>query len=64
MSAWVNMTSEAFAVLVGGERGLCYMIAKGAALAVTFWLKYLDAIFVRTERSHRISGMLCAEATK
>lgn len=64
MSAWVNMTSETFAVLVGGERGLRYMMAKGAALAATFWLKYLDALFVRTERSHRISGMLCAEATK
>jgi SAM-dependent methyltransferase len=64
MSAWVNMTAETFAVMVAGERGFGYVAAKGAALLPIFWLKYLDALFVRAERSHRIAGMLCAEAVK
>ncbi len=64
MTAWVNMTAETFAVIIGGERGLPYVIAKGAALAPIFWLKYFDALFVRLRRTHRISGMLCAVARK
>lgn len=64
MTAWVNMTAESFAVIVAGERGLWYMAAKGLAMLPIFWLKYLDAIFGRMERSHRIAGMLNAIATK
>ncbi len=64
MTAWVNMTSETFAVLVAGDRGLGYMAAKGLALLPIFWLKYLDAIFIRSRHAHRISGMLCAVAVK
>jgi SAM-dependent methyltransferase len=64
MTAWVNMTAELFAVVAAGERGLAYVIAKGAALLPIFWLKYLDALIVRAERSHRIAGMLNAVAKK
>lgn len=64
MTAWVNMTAETFAIMVGGERGTAYVVAKGLALLPIFWLKYLDALFVRADRSHRIAGMLCAQAIK
>ncbi|MBB4639748.1 class I SAM-dependent methyltransferase [Rhizorhapis suberifaciens] len=64
MTALINMTAETFAVLIGGERGLGYVTAKGLILLPIFWLKYLDAIFIRMKRSHRISGMLCALAEK
>ncbi|HTI67145.1 MAG TPA: class I SAM-dependent methyltransferase [Caulobacteraceae bacterium] len=64
MTAWTNMTAETFAVMVGGERGLAYVLAKGVAMLPIFWLKYLDALFVRAERSHRIAGMLCATAVR
>jgi SAM-dependent methyltransferase len=64
MTAWVNMTAETFAVMVAGERGFFYLAAKAAILVPIFWLKYLDALFVRAERSHRVAGMLCALATK
>ena len=63
-TAWVNMTAESFAVLVAGERGTGYMAAKALALLPIFWLKYLDAIFGRMTRSHRIASMLCAIGTK
>jgi hypothetical protein len=29
-----------------------------------FWIKYLDALTVRAERSHRIAGMLCATVVR
>lgn len=64
MTALVNMFAETFAVIVGGSRGFCYVAAKGIALLPTFWLKYLDYFFITLERSHRIAGMLCAQATK
>jgi len=64
VTAWVNMTAESFAVLVAGERGTGYIAAKALAMLPIFWLKYLDAIFGRLERSHRIAGMLCAIAVK
>lgn len=64
MTAWVNMTAESFAVIVAGERGTAYMAAKALAMLPIFWLKYLDAIFGRMKRSHRIAGMLCAIAVK
>lgn len=64
MTAWVNMTAETFAVMVGGERGLGYVIAKGLALLPIFWLKFLDRFTVGADRAHRVSGMLCAIATK
>jgi SAM-dependent methyltransferase len=64
MTAWVNMTSETFAVMVGGERGVPYIVAKALALLPIFWLKYLDVFCVRAERSHRIAGLLCATAVK
>jgi len=64
MSAWVNMTAETFAVMLAGERGLAYVVAKGCALLPIFWLKYLDIFFARTQRAHRLAGMLCAQAVK
>lgn len=64
MTAWVNMTAETFAVLVAGERGAGYVLAKGLALLPIFWIKYLDALTVRAERSHRIAGMLCATVVR
>lgn len=64
MTAWVNMTSETFAVLVGGDRGVAYVIAKAAALLPIFWLKYLDVFFIRSAHAHRVAGLLCAEAVK
>ena len=64
MTAWVNMTAESFAVIIAGERGLGYMAAKALVMLPIFWLKYLDSIFGRMERSHRIAGMLCAIAIK
>jgi SAM-dependent methyltransferase len=64
MTAWVNMTAETFAVIVAGERGLGYVAAKGLALLPIFWLKYLDTLFVRSGRAHRIAGMLCATGNK
>lgn len=64
MSAWINFTAESFAVIVAGERGLGYIVAKALAMLPIFWLKYLDAFFSRMERSHRIAGMLCAIAVK
>ena len=64
MTAWVNMTAETFAVMIAGERGTPYVVAKGLALLPIFWLKYLDAIFIKAKRSHRIAGMLCAQAVK
>jgi SAM-dependent methyltransferase len=63
-TAWVNMTAESFAVLLAGERGAGYVAAKAFALLPIFWLKYFDVFFGRTERSHRIAGMLCAVATR
>lgn len=64
VTAWVNMTAESFAVVVAGERGTGYLAAKALAMLPIFWLKYLDTIFGRMERSHRIAGMLCAIAVK
>lgn len=64
MTAWTNMTAETFAVMAAGERGMGYVVAKGLAMLPIFWLKYLDFLFVKAERSHRISGMLCATAVK
>ena len=64
VTAWVNMTAESFAVLFAGERGTGYLAVKAIVMLLIFWLKYLDAIFGRMERSHRIAGMLCAIAVK
>ena len=64
MTAWVNMTAETFAVMVAGERGTGYLVAKSIALLPIFWLKYIDALLVKAERSHRVAGMLCALAVK
>jgi SAM-dependent methyltransferase len=64
MTAWVNMTAETFAVLLAGERGTAYLVAKAVALLPIFWLKYLDRFFVKSSQSHRVSGLLCATATR
>ena len=64
MTAWVNMTAETFAVMLAGERGMTYLTVKAVALLPIFWLKYLDRFFVKFPRSHRVSGMLCATATR
>jgi SAM-dependent methyltransferase len=64
MTAWVNMTAETFGVMVGGERGLGYVVAKGLVLLPIFWLKFLDGILIRPDRAHRVAGMLNALAVK
>lgn len=64
MTAWVNMTAETFAVLVAGERGTAYVVAKGVALLPIFWMKYLDWFFAGKERAHRLAGLLCATGVR
>lgn len=64
ISALVNMVSETVAVAVGGERGWGYVAVKGLTLLPMFWLKYLDILFVRSDRSHRLAGMLCATGVR
>lgn len=64
MTAWVNFTTEAIAIMTTGDNKSAYVIVKGLALLPIFWLKYLDKLFVRSPNAHRIAGMLCALAVK
>ncbi|PBC05077.1 methyltransferase domain-containing protein [Mesorhizobium sp. WSM3860] len=63
-SAIVNIISEYAGVVVGRENRTRYMIAKGALLALTFPLKFIDKLLVDRPESHRIASMLSTVAVK
>jgi SAM-dependent methyltransferase len=63
-SALVNILAEYVAVVVGREHRNRYMLIRGAMLALTFPLKFIDKLLVDRPESHRIASMLSTVAVK
>jgi SAM-dependent methyltransferase len=63
-AALTNLVSEYFAIAFSGGNRALYTAIKAAVLLVISWLKYLDLLWVRSDRSLRIASTICAIAVK
>lgn len=63
-SALTNLLSEYFAVALSGKHKIVYSFFKGLTLLPIFFLKYLDRLWVHSEKTKRLAAVLCACAKK
>jgi SAM-dependent methyltransferase len=63
-AALTNLVSEYFAIGFSRGNRTAYTLMKAAVLLVISWLKYLDLLWVKSDRSLRIASTICVIAVK